>query len=80
MVSTPGLDPPLPSSPPSLPLGQCRKYINAKTGSAFMGTVLREEQYGGHSAVVVQVSGRGHYLGEAKYWQEEEDKIGRGFL
>lgn len=45
-----------------------------------MGTVLREEQYGGHSAVVVQVSGRGHYLGEAKYWQEEEDKIGRGFL
>ena len=41
---------------------------------------MREENTAGHSSVVVQVSGHGHYLGEAKYWQEDEDKIGRGFL
>ena len=29
---------------------------------------------------MVQVGGEAHYTGEAKFWLEEGDEIGRGFL
>ena len=46
----------------------------------FTGTVLREEECDGRTAVVVRVAGNGYYLGEAKYWQEDNDIAGRGLL
>ena len=61
-------------------VGQRKKFINVKTGCTFTGTVLREEECDGRTAVVVLVAGNGYYLGEAKYWQEDDDNIGRGLL
>ena len=42
--------------------------------------MLREEECDGRTAVVVRVAGNGYYLGEAKYWQEDNDIAGRGLL
>lgn len=42
---------------------------------------VRIEPYGGYEdAVIVEVSGHGYYTGEAKFWMEEGDSQGEGFL
>ncbi len=50
------------------------------TGARFTGEVRAATTCGPHPAVVVQVGGEAHYTGEAKFWLEEGDEIGRGFL
>lgn len=50
------------------------------TGSRFTGEVLRAAACGVREAVVVRVGGQAHYMGEARYWLEEGDEIGKGFL
>ena len=60
--------------------GETKQYHNAKTGAVFTGTALRKLQYGDHIAVTVEVGGKGYYSGECKFWLEEGDMIGRGFL
>ena len=30
--------------------------------------------------MTVKVKGKGHYLGRNKYWLEEDDELGKGFL
>ena len=45
------------------------------------GKPLRVVPYGCYDdAVVVEVGGRGHYVGECSFWKEDGDKIGVGFL
>ena len=61
-------------------VGETKTFTNPKTGSKFTGTALREEEWSSHNAVVVKVEGKGHYMGESKFWLEEDDRIGTGFL
>ena len=45
------------------------------------GKPLRVVPYGCYDdAVVVEVSGRSHYIGECSFWVEEDDELGAGFL
>lgn len=45
------------------------------------GMPLKVVSYGSYEdAVVVEVAGCGHYLGECSFWSEEDDKLGAGFL
>ena len=50
------------------------------TGALFSGKVLRETRSGEHPAVVVEVAGKAHYTGTARFTLEPDDTIGRGFL
>jgi len=54
--------------------------IDSVTGARFTGEVLRTDVCGAREAVVVRVGGQAYYTGEARYWLEEGDEIGKGFL
>lgn len=62
-------------------LGQTRTFLNSKTNSRMTGKPLKVVPYGCYSdAMVVEVSGRGHYTGECSFWVEQGDELGAGFL
>ncbi|XP_011409784.2 PREDICTED: trans-L-3-hydroxyproline dehydratase-like [Amphimedon queenslandica] len=61
-------------------LGEAKRISNPLTGSVFGGQATREEKFFGVNAVVTEVKGNGYYTGESKFWLEEGDKIGEGFL
>jgi trans-L-3-hydroxyproline dehydratase len=50
------------------------------TGSVFTGEVVDPACCGDRPAVTVRVGGMAHYTGEARYWLEPDDELGRGFL
>jgi trans-L-3-hydroxyproline dehydratase len=50
------------------------------TGSVFTGEVVDPARCGDRPAVTVRVGGMAHYTGEARYWLEPDDELGRGFL
>ncbi len=50
------------------------------TGACFDAEVRGETRCGDRTAVTVRVSGRAYYSGEATFWLEDGDDIGRGFL
>jgi proline racemase len=60
-------------------LGQERRFESV-TGALFTGKALRETKAGRFAAVTVEVGGRAHYTGTARFTLEENDEIGRGFL
>jgi trans-L-3-hydroxyproline dehydratase len=60
-------------------LGEARRFESV-TGAIFTGRALREARAGPHQAVVVEVGGRAHYTGTARFTLETGDEIGRGFL
>ncbi len=60
-------------------LGQERRFASV-TGAIFTGRAVRETRCGDFSAVVVEVGGEARYCGEARFTQEPDDAIGRGFL
>lgn len=57
-----------------------RCVFRSLTGAEFSAEVRREVDLAGLPAVVVRVGGQAHYSGEARFWLEEGDEIGRGFL
>jgi len=57
-----------------------RCEFDSVTGARFTGEVIETASCGGRPAVIVRVGGHAHYSGEARYWLEEGDVIGRGFL
>jgi proline racemase len=58
-----------------------REVDRSPTGSAiFTGKVLRETSAGSHPAVTVEVAGKAHYTGTARFTLEGDDEIGKGFL
>ena len=61
-------------------IDEVKCFTNPKTGSVFIGKPIREEEYKGNVCVIVEVGGNGYYTGESKYWLEDDDKIGQGFL
>ena len=60
-------------------LGRERKFESV-TGALFTGKALRETRAGRFPAVTVEVGGRAHYTGTARFTLEDGDDIGRGFL
>src|SRR5262249_8288368 len=60
-------------------LGQERKFESV-TGAIFTGKALRETKTGRFAAVIVEVGGKAHYTGSARFTLEEGDEIGSGFL
>jgi trans-L-3-hydroxyproline dehydratase len=60
-------------------LGQ-RCLFESVTGAEFAGEAVATTHCGDQPAVTVRVSGQAHYSGSARYWLEEGDSIGRGFL
>jgi len=59
--------------------GQTRKFESI-TDAVFEGKVLRETTCGPHPAVTVEVAGKAHYTGTARFTLEPDDEIGKGFL
>jgi len=57
---------------------QCE--FESVTGSRFTGEVVGTGGCGQRPAVTVRVGGKAHYTGEARYWLEDGDEIGKGFL
>ena len=57
---------------------QCE--FESVTGSRFTGEVVGTGACGQRPAVTVRVGGKAHYTGEARYWLEDGDEIGKGFL
>jgi len=60
-------------------MGQERKFESI-TGAIFTGRALSETKTGRFNAVIVEVGGKAHYTGSAKFTHEDSDEIGRGFL
>jgi trans-L-3-hydroxyproline dehydratase len=60
-------------------MGQERTF-ESLTGAIFTGKALSETKTGRFSAVIVEVGGKAHYTGSAKFTIEGDDEIGRGFL
>ena len=60
-------------------LGQERAFESI-TGAIFTGRALKQTKTGRFDAVIVEVGGKAHYTGSAKFTLEEGDEIGRGFL
>lgn len=60
-------------------LGQARRFESI-TGASFTGTAVEVSTLGNHRAVVVEVSGKAHYSGEARFTLEPDDALGEGFL
>ncbi|XP_069116323.1 trans-L-3-hydroxyproline dehydratase-like [Argopecten irradians] len=60
-------------------LGQAKTFLGPSQAK-FTAKAVKEMTYGGFKAVVVEVSGKGHYCGSSTFSLEEDDVIGRGFL
>jgi proline racemase len=60
-------------------LGQERRF-ESLTGAIFTGKALSETRVGPFPAVTVEVGGRAHYTGQARFTLEADDQIGKGFL
>ena len=63
----------------TVPLGQQCDFESV-TGGVFEGEAVAATRCGEQPAVTIRVSGHAHYSGEARYWLDEGDSIGRGFL
>ncbi|XP_064388488.1 trans-L-3-hydroxyproline dehydratase-like [Halichondria panicea] len=62
-------------------LDQERLIVQPKVGSEMRGRVVSTVTFGPYElAVVVEVSGWGHYTGRGEYWLEEGDPLSTGFL
>jgi trans-L-3-hydroxyproline dehydratase len=59
-------------------LGEVCRF-ESLTGAIFTGKALRPAAAGRHEAVVVEVGGRAHYTGTARFTAEAGDRIGEGF-
>ncbi|MGE3966788.1 MAG: proline racemase family protein [Dongiaceae bacterium] len=63
----------------ALPAGAQRRF-ESLTGAVFTGRALASLRVGRFEAVRVEVGGRAHYTGTARFTLEPGDEIGRGFL
>ena len=59
--------------------GEPRRF-ESLTGAIFSGRLLGATRAGRFPAVTVEVGGRAHYSGSARFTLEPDDAIGRGFL
>ncbi len=61
----------------ALAIGQGREFRGV-SNVPFVGTARRRAEFGGHDAVIVGVSGRAHYSGEATLIVEDGDPLANG--
>ena len=54
--------------------------IESILGTTFTGKILRETTFGGHAAIVPEVSGRAWVTGRNEFWLEDDDPLGKGFI
>ena len=60
-------------------LGEERRFESC-TGAIFSGKVVRDgESVGGRKSVIVEVGGRAHYTGEARFRFDDDDPLRDGF-
>jgi trans-L-3-hydroxyproline dehydratase len=59
--------------------GTVRRFESV-IGSEFYGSVVSTTRCGPFPAIIAEVSGQAHYSGEASFWQDGSDEIGRGFI
>ena len=57
-----------------------RRQFESLTGAVFSGRALSAIRAGEFAAVRVEVGGRAHYSGSARFTHEPDDRIGQGFL
>ena len=57
-----------------------RMSIESITGSIFQGSVVREESFGPHPAIVPQVEGTAFITGQHTFLVDPEDPMRSGFL
>ena len=62
-----------------LKIGESTTY-KGPAGSTFNAKVVQEVKFGPHDAVVVEVTGKGHYTGSCTFTVEADDTVGKGFL
>ena len=60
-------------------LGEPRRFRSI-TGAGLTGRVTAVTRAGPHPAVLVEVGGRAHFTGEARFTREADDPLGDGFL
>ena len=56
------------------------RVFESRTGGRYRVTPVKAVKCGHFDAVVVEVSGNGHYTGTSSFSLEEDDEIGKGFL
>lgn len=61
-------------------IGDEHEFINPKVGSKFIAKPIQEDNWCGKNSLIVNVKGKGYYLGTNKYWMERDDELGKGFL
>eukprot|EP00057_Strongylocentrotus_purpuratus_P033529 XP_791727.1 PREDICTED: trans-L-3-hydroxyproline dehydratase [Strongylocentrotus purpuratus] len=61
-------------------LNQTRTFRAGVTGSKFTGKAAERTKVGDFEAVVVEVSGKGHFLGQSTFICEDDDLLEKGFL
>ena len=60
-------------------MGQARRFESI-TGSVFSGRAIAESKLGDIDTVTVEVGGRAHYTGSARFTVEPDDMLAGGFL
>ena len=60
-------------------MGQSKTFIGP-AGARFQAKPVRVTMCGPYDAVVVEVSGKGHYVGSCTFTAESNDEIGKEFL
>lgn len=56
------------------------RVFKGPAGSKFTAKPVSRVKFGLHDAVIVEVSGKGHYTGTSVFTMEADDEIGKGFL
>ncbi|XP_045175723.2 trans-L-3-hydroxyproline dehydratase-like [Mercenaria mercenaria] len=57
-----------------------KRTFRGPAGSKFVAKAVKQVKFGPHDAVIVEVSGKGHYMGTSVFTLEADDEIGKGFL
>ncbi|XP_041464565.1 trans-L-3-hydroxyproline dehydratase-like [Lytechinus variegatus] len=61
-------------------LDQTRSFRSGVTGTTFTGKAVEKTKVSRFDAVVVEISGKGHYVGESTFICEDDDELGKGFV
>ncbi|XP_071484698.1 trans-L-3-hydroxyproline dehydratase-like [Diadema antillarum] len=61
-------------------LNQVRRFQSGVSSLEFTGKAVERTKVGNYDAVVVEVAGKGHFIGRSTFFAEEEDALCNGFL
>ncbi|XP_071483978.1 trans-L-3-hydroxyproline dehydratase-like [Diadema antillarum] len=61
-------------------LNQVRRFQSGLNDSEFTGKAVERTKVGNYDAVVVEVAGKGNFIGRSTFFAEEGDTLGEGFV